>query len=814
MLRASLARARRAAVAVTAALALCAFDWIGKIELDAAGLASDDATARAAAVRRLARYDIAFTRDHLLAALRDPSVAVRTEAARILAQRRVLAAVPTVIGWLSEPDPAVKRAAAQILGDLGDDRAVAPLVRALADPNPQVRHDVVVALGTIGTPSVVVPLLGRLEDDKADVRRAAVDQLASLGDRRAVIPLVGAFADASADVRVAAVRAVGRLGDRAAVPALVRLFRDPNPRVRAEAVDALGNLEAVDAADILISELRRGALKRDFRERVAFALGKLGRAGDARAVTVLVETLADPRLRAAATEALRVAGRAAVPALVRHLDGELAGDPASAVALLRDAADPAATDALVRELGRGRVSRGLVLDALGAAGDRRALVPVLTLLDDADPAVRRQAMRALRPLLDAPAADVLIGAMDDDDPEVRSLAAEYLGILASRAAVPRLARAVRDGHPLRLRYAAAEALGRIGDARAVPALVDALRAGPSPLRRAAADALAAIADESAVPPLLALVRGDVEADARGHAARALGGVLRDRPRADARAALAPLCASGPVEVSLAAIGALGAMADPAARDTLVAVARTADPERRRAAVAALGALADPAAAPAVRAALRARDDRVAAAAAWALGDLGDVAAVADLAHAAARGGWATAINAAGSVARLARPDDAPHLLRLLHHRDPLVRANAAWGLGRLEAADARAALAVALRRDRSWLVRRAAARALGAIGGADDALAAAADGDDDERVRAAAARARGGERFTPPARTEWRAFAFVQPEGLDAPVRGEPYYVVGGDGLVQALYTDARGEWTAERFPPGDAIVRPRGEAP
>jgi hypothetical protein len=114
-------------------------------------------------------------------------------------------------------------------------------------------------------------------------------------------------------------------------------------------------------------------------------------------------------------------------------------------------------------------------------------------------------------------------------------------------------------------------------------------------------------------------------------------------------------------------------------------------------------------------------------------------------------------------------------------------------------------------------VRAAVAGALGRLGkgaGASaDAVAAALDAaanDRDEDVRAAAKAAKGGKAGALPARDEWRVFYVVDPSTDDKPVREEPYFLIGGDGLVWATYTDARGQVVSEHFPGGDAVVAPQ----
>jgi HEAT repeat protein len=798
-------------VLVAALLAMTAFDWVGKIELNADGLKSEDPEQRIEAVRKLGKSEVQWAKKHLLRALKDPDVRVRSAAGRVLARAKVVEAVPEIIRWLSGADKDAQQAAAEILGELGDARAIAPLVRSISDPDPLVRVRVVTALGKIGGDQVVVPLVNRLDDEKAEVRQAAVEQLMHVGDRRAVIPLVGLFNDSSPEVRHGAVLAVGRLGDRAALPALMRLLRDQNEQMKIDAVTALGNLQAHEATDTLIGLLGTGS--ENLRNKVAFSLGQIARASRAggsgrEALEALVEGTANGQLRAAAREALAAAGPVAVPTLVAHLEGKLDGDPATAVLLLRDLEDPRATPVLVAELGRGRLSRELVLEALGRLGDSRALVPVLGLLGDKDAAVRLAAMRALRPLLGkgSRAADVLGDMLDDKDLEIRVLAAEYLGIMKAEVAVPRLVALAGRGDEIRLRSAAITALGDIGHKDATATLVRILENGPASLQMAAASSLIYIQDPRAVEPLIRLI-GKAMPAVKVTAARALGGVLRDRKNGPARRLLEELAAESRVELSLAAIAGLGAMGDPASAGTLIALARGGQLDRRRAAIEALGNLGNKGDHQALlEDQLRSTDDRIAGAAAWALGKLGASSARPALVRSSKRRGFATPINASAAFALLAEPADGKTLLDLLHHRSRLVRANAAAAAGRLALAAARPRLISLLARDASWLVRVGAARALSRIGGGKEALTKAAKHDTREEVRKAAEAALAGK-FDIPARSDWREFYFVDPTSGDQPVEQEPYFIVGADGIVTALYTDARGQAVEERFPPGDAII-------
>jgi HEAT repeat protein len=141
-----------------------------------------------------------------------------------------------------------------------------------------------------------------------------------------------------------------------------------------------------------------------------------------------------------------------------------------------------------------------------------------------------------------------------------------------KAAVPALVEVLKDqGHP-KARAEAAVALGEIGDPAAIPALVAAADEKPNATER------------------------DV-AEMNRHVADALG-TLRAR---EAVPVLTKLTASPDGFVQVAAVDALGKIGDPAAVDTLVAVATGArvEPFTAKKALLALGRIGDQKAAPAV-----------------------------------------------------------------------------------------------------------------------------------------------------------------------------------------------------------------------
>ncbi len=127
-------------------------------------------------------------------------------------------------------------------------------------------------------------------------------------------------------------------------------------------------------------------------------------------------------------------------------------------------------------------------------------------LDDARPAVRARAMRALA-ARGEPALDALEARIGETPANTARGAAGRLGVVwtACRIDHPRarviVRRALRDPDP-DVRQAAAHAAGLWRDREATAGLIALLESGPAPAARASAEALGRLGDRSAVPALL------------------------------------------------------------------------------------------------------------------------------------------------------------------------------------------------------------------------------------------------------------------------------------------------------------------------
>jgi HEAT repeat protein len=156
------------------------------------------------------------------------------------------------------------------------------------------------------------------------------------------------------DERLEAIKGLGELNDPKATEYLVGAANDPDMSVRIKAIDTLGQIKAKDATPLLIQQLFMRDTDLGTKRRILACLGKIG---DTRATTPIVDFLA------------------------------------------RDV-DPAA--------------RGNAIFALGDIADPAAIPPLQAIANDGDPMLRGLASDALRKIRDRPAPSVVPPALADD----------------------------------------------------------------------------------------------------------------------------------------------------------------------------------------------------------------------------------------------------------------------------------------------------------------------------------------------------------------------------------------------------------------
>ena len=217
-----------------------------------------------------------------------------------------------------------------------------------------------------------------------------------------------------------------------------------------DALDAIADLDTPDGRRTL-----RGlaVAERDLEascdgRRMALLLGALVRRGGAAEFDFAIRTVEAARCRGLEAALPRVLGAAVASTARAHL---------REVVLVKGTA----------------AVRAAAARALGAVGDREAVLPLLGVLREDDLVVRAEALFALGELHDEGAVPAMTIFLAGDDPRLREVAARALGVLGSERALPGLVRALDDPVP-RVVESAASALALLapkGVAISVPALL-------------------------------------------------------------------------------------------------------------------------------------------------------------------------------------------------------------------------------------------------------------------------------------------------------------------------------------------------------
>ncbi|XYI00635.1 HEAT repeat domain-containing protein [Sorangium sp. So ce1128] len=831
-----------------------AFLWPNVPEQIARALSSGDVSERRLAATRVGELAPETAIGLIQKGMSDPDVEVRLHLAGAAVRFRMPRAGDLVIEWLGEGDARLRLAACDVIRAAPTDRSVVALGRVLGDPDPHVRLAAAAAMGAAGLPDAVSPLLGHLDDTAPEVRAEVARALGRIGDARAVVPLIGKVQDSVPEVRRATSRALGELGDARAVSALILALQDASQDVRVEAVTALGRLRSDEAtsaiADLVAASpgsagafagarpADSSASSNDVREAALRALGRIG--SDA-AVKVLLAALAkdDPAApRSAVRDALVSAGKLAatvVPALIAALAAAPSGNTAAGAALvLGELKAREGLPALVRGMQRGVVPLRHGLRALGTLGDPAALPSVLELLGDADPSVRREAIRTATALLDParpdgravdPARALLVDPATPPDEKLALI--QLLGRTGSpRAQAVLLPLATARSAPLRLAViealGAARAAGKLG-AAVDAALLEALDDESADVRLRAAVSLSRVAGPGSARALLQRLTVAAEQD-RGALGIALSGALsragdgkgatdannaKDPSDPDLVRDVAAAVASAPDAARDALLEGLGRMPGQAAGAALARMAATAPIDDRRKIAEALAG--HPEASAALRKLAGDPDPGVRASAIWSLGAVGAADALPLLPPLLRDPDAAVAGNAAGAIGRIAGRAGQPAraaaaLCGALSDARPYVRANALAGLTVARARCDGAAARDLLARDPAEAVRLAAADHL-AQGGADPDRRALARCASEDRNATVAARC--ASPAAPPSGAE-DVVVFVVPfdagrgdSARDAPVPRAPFALVRADGLMRLGVADRRGELFERGAPRG-----------
>jgi len=350
------------------------------------------------------------------------------------------------------------------------------------------------------------------------------------------------------------------------------------------------------------------------------------------------------------------------------------------------------------------------------------------------------------------ALPLMLEALRDEDDNVRAAAVEHLGKTGETSVVDALVEMLGQGD-LWTAYPAAEALGRIGDRRAVPQLLRALKR--KPLREPVLNSLGRLADPSALPAIVALLE-DTSVNIRAQALKAatelyrrgvegdlIAGEIRKTLGVGAVQQLAAFAGSEKPQQRLSAVVLLGLMKDQTAYEPLLRVAEeeeladevrnafvcigrerpesllrlfeTDNPYRMRFLCSVADIILSPVYFGVLVGLLTHNDGHVRSSAALSVSKLSDVRAVDGLKRLLSdpyEDVQEAAVSALANLSWGVKPED---ILNLLKDKNASVRRNAALLLGKTKAGGAVEDLGFALK-DEDVKVRKAVIQALSAIG--------------------------------------------------------------------------------------------------
>jgi HEAT repeat protein len=430
----------------------------------------------------------------------DPDPGVRGDVIRAMAQRGAVEAVPHLLNKLDDSDDEVRMVAAQSLVSLGDRSAVERILKKLDQPEWSIRREAISTLAMFGDVSAVPALVARLDDPHRGVRISAIRALAEIRDKRAVPPLVAMLDDEEPQIRLAVIEALSAVGEVEVVPELIARVGDSDDSVRAGIVGCLtrlGDQRAVVPLARMLDDPND-----EVRASVVMAMRRLN---DTRAVPFLLAKLDDPILRDPIAEALgHLRDRRAVPLLLAAMRDSEDESRARIIRAVSQISDDAVLPQLLEYLDAASpIVRRATVVALGRFGDRRAVGPLLSRLND--PEVRRVAIPALAQLGDGTAVEPLLGLLKDRELRTEIIAA--LGDLGDNRAVPAMLAELSD--PSRdVRIAVVHSVVSFQHPDVAPHLLAALVDEDEEVRLAVVNALGQIKDTRVISPLAALLRNE------------------------------------------------------------------------------------------------------------------------------------------------------------------------------------------------------------------------------------------------------------------------------------------------------------------
>ena len=331
----------------------------------------------------------------------------RTLALRLVDEVATDALVPELIGRIQGGDWVTRLYIARTLRRFSTDASRNALTALLEDQHKTVRQAALDGLAAMRIPVDVEPICRRLRDPDLTVQAKAIEVIVQINDPKAVYHLLDLLQDESEYVRRAAVEVLNQVGNTDAIKNLLGALRDRDWWVRVRAADALGTIGGPKVVEAVLSLVKD---KDEFIRRCAveILIASKVHAGGESVLSSLLEALGDADwwVRERAIDALAGLGdRRAVPPLLRVMEQDVKAAP-------------------------------VAIRALATLADPQAIPPVLAQLRSPEKAVRAEAMRAVAALADETHAGTILRALAEELPglsgELRDLADKSLRAVSAK----------------------------------------------------------------------------------------------------------------------------------------------------------------------------------------------------------------------------------------------------------------------------------------------------------------------------------------------------------------------------------------------
>ncbi|MFH1860828.1 MAG: HEAT repeat domain-containing protein [bacterium] len=402
---------------------------------------------RGKAVHALGEIGSVEIADAIIHMCKDKDESVQKEAITALGKIRAAKAIPLLIDILihytedrdNTSDKYMNLAALSLI-KIGTPSTI-PLLRILRDKNPQVRQYVAYALGEIRDTRAILPLMEALFEEDELPRRDISSALVNMGT--AAVPVLLPYMDTNdMDLKGCLIWILGEIGDKQATQPLIQFltsargatsvrsatFMDNQSNLK-KTVWALGKIGDKEALPILISWL-----KNDYKldESVIIALGRIS---DEKTVRLFVS-------------ALRTGDTTSLP--------------------WEEISDLGIDMLIIATQDRNVEIRRCAVAALGKTHSKRAVEPLIALLNDDDWRTQRNAVIGLG----------------------------EIGEIADKKAVPHLINFLNPDTLWTIKGNAAIALGKMNDLSTIPQLIQSLKDEDSFTRACAAEALSNLNSKS------------------------------------------------------------------------------------------------------------------------------------------------------------------------------------------------------------------------------------------------------------------------------------------------------------------------------